>query len=325
METVILVIVMIVLVVLFIGVGALYLREAGSEGVRLWFTGSDRVRNSVRGSGASVSAVTPLRQQSPVSELTVAPEARMRPVAVGATFDDSLLRSLKEEIQRELRDTAGRNREFDARLSRIEHGVEEAPKAAAEIAQQVSAWKEDQRAEVARKLDALRESQQTELERLKSALDAVRLQSGSWGTRRGDVLADLYGALARVESALTAVINPMLLPGEPLSMPDELPAEAMEWSAWGDVGERAYALGTVYNEHRLVLDRAIADEVGQFIASLRHALTGSVYPAVRGAKPGADLVARMRAGIDDIVTSLPVVRQSVETAYRNEPTVSDEE
>jgi len=307
MEPVIVGLVLVVLVVLFLGVSYLYMREAGSDGARLWFTGSDRLRASIRAfgsSGATVSlrSMSQAESASPTPMPTVAEPRQLSALDMARALEDDAMRELKEEIQRELRVAVGRTREFDVRLTRIEQTTGEMP---------------DLSAELSRELDLVREAQRAEMARVKASLDVVRQQAGSWGERRGEVLSELYGSLARVESALAAVVNPMLLPGEPLSLPADLPVEAMEWKSWGDVGERAYAFGNIFNENRLVLPRETADEIELFIGTLRHALTGSVYPAVRGGKPGADLMARMRSGLDEIVAGLPAVRRPIEPAHRN--------
>ena len=165
----------------------------------------------------------------------------------------------------------------------------------------------------------VRAEYQVEIERLHVSLESVRERAGSYGERRGVALAELYGCLARVEAALAAVVNPMLLPGEALAIPRDLPAEAMTWDTWRDVGERAYGLGNVFNENRLVLDPATGDAIAEFIATLRQGLTGSVYPTVRIAQPSADQLAQMRAGLEAIVAELPTVRRTIEDAYRNAP------
>lgn len=220
-------------------------------------------------------------------------------------LDDDALRSLREEIQHDLRTAVGRAREFDARITRIEQATGEVPQVSAALEQEIA---------------AIREGQHVEIERLRVTIDSVKSRAGSWGERRGQALAELYGSLARVESALAAVVNPMLLPGEPLSLPADIPAEAMDWSSWGDVGERAYAFGNIFNQHRLVLEPATADDIERFIAMLRQALTGSVYPVVRIARPSADQFARMRSGLDAIVAELPAVRRTIEAAYREDAT-----
>ena len=228
---------------------------------------------------------------------------QIAPRNLALALDDEALRELREEFQHELRQAVGRSREFDARLTRIEASSDETPRISAQVSEEIA---------------GVREHHRVEIERLQVSLASVRERAGSYGERRGVALADLYGCLARVEAALAAVVNPMLLPGEPLSIPRELPAEALVWNNWGDVGERAYGLGNIFNENRLVLDGATGDAIAEFIATLRQGLTGSVYPNVRIAKPSADQLAQMRSGLEAIVAELPKVRRTIEDAYRND-------
>lgn len=299
---------LIVLVVLLLlgaigGVGYLYWKEAGPGAAQLWLTGSQRLRNVMQSSTAIARQQTePL--PAPVANPGASSETKAIPARDAALVaDEEALRRLREEVLGELRLAAGHTREFDARLTRIEV-----------LASEQSAVPDTFRSEIA----GLRESQRTEIERIQMSLRTVHLRAGSYGQRRGEALANLYGSLARVESSLASVVNPMLLPGEPLSLPQELPAEAMTWQTWSDVGEAAYTFGDVFNQHRLLLDRTTADDIGRFIATLRQALTGSVYPTVRDGKPTADRIAQMRSGLDAIVAALPVVRNQIEAAYRED-------
>jgi hypothetical protein len=203
----------------------------------------------------------------------------------------------------ELREAAGRGREFDARLARIEYQSSTTPDFSAEVHNEIA---------------ELRQRQQVEIERIDISLRSVHLRAGSYGQRRGEALANLYASLARVESSLASVVNPMLLPGEALALPAELPAEAMTWASWSDVGEAAYTFGDVFNQNRLLLDPGTADDIGRFIATMRQALTGSVYPTVRDGRPSAERVTQMRSGLEAIVAALPVVRRQIEDAYRED-------
>lgn len=295
-----LIVVLVLLIALFAYVAFLYVREAGAKAPQLWLTGSQKIRQSMGSLGppAQPHDTTPL----PNDVMTDAPrQIGARPIDLG--LDDEAVRQLREEFQHDLRQAVGRSREFDARLTRIEAGSGEVAGVPAPVAEELA---------------GVRERQRVEIERLQVSIASVRERAGSYGQRRGQALAELYGCLARVEAALAAVVNPMLLPGEPLVIPDDLPAEALVWKTWGDVGERAYALGNVFNEHRLVLDRATGEAVAAFIVTLRQGLTGSVYPTARTPNPGADQLARMRAGLDAIVTELPVVRGAIEDAYRDD-------
>lgn len=282
------------------GVGYLYWKEAGPEAAQLWLTGSRRFRQAMD-SGAAIARREP--ESGMTAPVPIETGVVMPSIPPSSTIDDEMIRSLREEVLGELRTAAGRSREFDARLARIEHQATTAP---------------DLSAEVHSAIEELRVRQQGDIERIEVSLRSVHVRAGSYGQRRGEALASLYASLARVESSLSSVVNPMLLPGESLSLPAELPVEAMTWGTWSDAGEAAYTFGDVFNQNRLLLDPGTAEEIGRFIATLRQALTGSVYPTVRDGKPSAERLAQMRAGLESIVAALPVVRRQIEAAYRED-------
>ena len=277
--------------------------KAAHDAPRLWLTGSRRLRRSMGTSPLTLDREAAAPPQASMDEVTGSEPKAIAPQEAALAVDDEALRRLREELHGELRLAATRTREFDARLTRIEAMSGDAPDLSTMLTEEIAVVTEQHRLEI---------------ERLQASLRSVRQRAGSYGQRRGEALANLYGSLARVESSLASVVNPMLLPGEPLTIPAELPAEALTWNTWSDVGEAAYAFGDVFNQHRLVLDRETADEIGQFIAILRQALTGSVYPTVRNGKPTPDKLMRMRSGLEAIVTGIPVVREKIEDAYRDD-------
>ncbi|MBA3379641.1 MAG: hypothetical protein H0T93_12225 [Chloroflexia bacterium] len=306
-----LIVILIIVIALFAYVAYLYMKEAGDKGPQLWLTGSRKIRESMAARtylGSTTQRSSPVQDAAPVAEevasLDLASSPRqIAPRNLALALDDEALRDLREEFQHELRQAVGRSREFDVRLTRIETSSGEPVTIPVQVSEEIA---------------GLRDHHRVEIERLQVSLESVRERAGSYGERRGVALAELYSCLARVESALAAVVNPMLLPGEPLSIPRDLPAEALVWDTWGDVGERAYGLGNIFNENRLVLDAATGDAIAEFIATLRQGLTGSIYPNVRLAKPSADQLAQMRSGLEAIVAELPNVRRTIEDAYRDD-------
>jgi hypothetical protein len=301
MEPFLIVLVVVLLLAATGGVGYLYWKEAGPDAPQLWLTGSRRIRQAM----GSSTAIARREQESATTSPVPLQVSDYTPAISPQVIDDGALRSLREEVLGELRQAAGRSREFDVRLARIEHQAATAPDISTEM-----------RSELA----GLREKQQVEFERIEVTLRSVHVRAGSYGQRRGEALASLYASLARVESSLASVVNPMLLPGESLTLLPELPAEAMTWATWSDVGEAAYTFGDVFNQNRLLLDPSTATDIGRFIATLRQALTGSVYPTVRDGKPTAERLAQMRSGLESIVAALPVVRRQIEAAYREDLT-----
>ncbi len=133
--------------------------------------------------------------------------------------------------------------------------------------------------------------------------------------RRAEVLTELYGRLARVEAALSALTNPILLPGEPYTVPDAFLPEALKWENWKEVGDSAFALGGYFNQHRLQLDSATGAAVAQCVTTLRTALTQSIYPNLQ-ATPTLEQAETLRAGLEQIAAALPAARGCLEACYR---------
>ena len=335
MDTILVIIVLFVVVALFGGVGLLFTRETGSSNAA---ESARRFLSTSREAGRSLVAMRPSANSPTTATTTISasdaessesvsdegpsPAAAIKPTRrltsatptstsgppAAVAIDDTALRELREEMQGELRRASGITREFDARLTRIEANSIDTPQLSTELT---------------RLIEEHAAAQREELARVESALASVRQTAGPQGERRTEALANLYGHLARVESALAGVVNPMLLPGEPLTLLAELPPETMVWDNWSDVGERAYALGDAFNQHRLVLDPETADEIEGFIAILRRGLTGSVDPNVRAQQPTPVQLQQMRTGLETIVAALPGVRRRVELAYRGETRAHD--
>ena len=310
MDTVLVILVTLVVIALLASIGYFFVREAGQENVQAWLTAPKQLKDSVtafvsrpvgsraidgREPGVKLEAGA-MRSASTGNRL---PSSSASSVAVA--LDDSALRELKEELHGELRHATGLTREFDARLVRMESALTEAQKVPDEVD---------------RALRDQDERRQREVDRLEQELATLRQTMGTYGERRGEALADFYGHLARVEVAMAAVVNPMLLPGESLTLPPEMLQETLVWNNWSDVGERAFAFGNVFNQNRFVLEPETADRIEAFIVTLRQVLTRDVYPAVRGGNPSAAQIAQMRSGLESIVRDLPVMRRLLENAYR---------
>ena len=309
METVVVILVLLVLLVLFGGAGYFFVRETGWENARLWFTAPRQFRHitSPRGAPAGDDRDADTVRLGDTRRGTLLGGA---PVTVA--LDDNALRELREELQGELTRAAGLTREFDARLTRMEEALTATRQLPDEIGQSIS----EQESRTRRRL-----------EKLRVEINATRVTNSPFGQRRGDALADLYAHLARVEAALAGVVNPMLLPGEPLSVPGEFFADTLVWTNWNDVGERAYAFGEVFNQTRFVLEPDIADRIERFIATFRQGLTGTVYPVLQSDNRTPAQLAQMRSGLESIVGALPPLRRDLEAAYRADgaPVTSDED
>jgi len=316
MDTTIVVIIVFIVLALLVAVAYLFIRETGMQQAKLWFISSQTLRKtfgggsrgSGRSEGGSAAAGTVDRQTGDSGQVRRVEVPAGSSTTIGTrpgvpVLDDAALRELREELQGELRRASGLTREFDARLTRIESTSTELP----QVSEQLQRTVEQRDAERRR-----------EIERLKSDLASVRQDSGERGQRHSEAVADLYGHLARTEASLAGVVNPMLLPGEALTIPDEFFPDTLNWDNWSDVGERAYAFGNAFNQNRFVLDATTAGEIERFIGILRQGLTGAVYPNVRSPNPTPVQIKQIRAGITSIVVALPQVRRRLEGIYRGE-------
>lgn len=293
METFIIVLVLIVLLVLFGGAGYFFIRETGWENARLWLTAPRSVRRII-----PKPTDTPGRfDATRYSEQLEQPD----PGQMNLALSDTVLRTLREEFHGELSRAVGQTRDFDARLTRMEEDLSSTHHLRDELGQSM----QNVESRTGRKIS-----------RIQDELRSARMADSPYGQRRATSLANLYGQLAQVEAALAAVVNPMLLPGEPLKVPEEFFEDTLEWSNWGDVGERAFNFGETFNQNRIVLDPELANRIEAFIATFREALTDTVYPVVQNGARTPKQVARMRSGLMVIVGALPPLRREIEAAYR---------
>ncbi|MCC7022134.1 MAG: hypothetical protein IT338_04870 [Thermomicrobiales bacterium] len=209
---------------------------------------------------------------------------------------------------------------LEARLDRLEqqigelrHLVErqqaEAREAADRLAAALAARAETSDARRERGLERLR------ADLLQAAVTAGGERPAEGNARRLEVCSDLYARLARFEAALASVTNPILLPGEAYAPPAELPAEALNWDNWNEVGERAFALADAYSAQRLYLSPKARAEMGGFVTGLRRSLTRGIYPNLQGDIDAAQQAA-LRAALEELAITLPAIRDSLEREHR---------
>jgi hypothetical protein len=208
---------------------------------------------------------------------------------------------------------AARLDRFEERLDQIARAVD---RHAAEIGQELRRARSD-RAHQVETEDARRDAA---MERLRADLLAALTRAAGDGgarpgSRRPDVSADLYARLARLEAALAAVTNPILLPGEAYAPPAEFLPEALVWENWNEVGERAFSLAEAYSSQRLHLSDETRDDIELFVTTLRTLLTRSVYPNLQ-IEPDAAHQAALRAALEEIAGEIPKARQKLEREYR---------
>ena len=249
----------------------------------------------------------------PPTEPDLSPELRQ--------LRDAILDGWRDEWRREMRAAAAPAAVSAERLARLERRVDEqvdrlvrrlddldrttATERAAAEALQAAAF-ERLRADLIASL-AARDAAAAER--------AAQLPRPERTDRRAEVTAELYGRLARLEAAVAAVTNPILLPGEPYAPPTEFLGEALVWENWKDVGERAFAFADYFNAQRLQLAEPVCAEVAAFVTALRGLLTRSIYPNLRQDAAPAQLQA-LRAALDRLAAELPRLRGRLEAEFR---------
>jgi len=175
-------------------------------------------------------------------------------------------------------------------------------------------------ADLAQRADADDARREAALERLRADVLLAVARAGAegnsrTGSRRSEVTGELYARLARLEAALAAVTNPILLPGEPYAPPGEFLPEALVWENWNEVGERAFSLADAYSAQRLYVSEETRGAVDGFVTRLRTLLTRSVYPNLQP-EPDATQQAALRVALEEIAMELPKVREKLEWEYR---------
>jgi hypothetical protein len=235
--------------------------------------------------------VTPLRQ-----ELTVRHEAE------------------SERLRGEARTAIA---ELDAELARFREGLRasthEQAKQLAELRDKYVSLDEQTTQKLDQGLKELGEGMNAALTAIAARHESGPLELTS--ARRADALADLYTKLAKLEATLLAVVNPLLLPGEPFTLPPELPQEAMRWENWKDVGDSAFAFASGFNQERIYLDDATCRAVSTFVASLRERLTTAIYPNLKPkvSPAGQEM---LRASLEHLSVDIPAMREQLERSYR---------
>ncbi len=173
-------------------------------------------------------------------------------------------------------------------------------------------------ADVQRRADADEARREVVLERLRADLNAalsrlsIERQSSE---RRLEVSAELYARLARLESALSEVTNPVLLPGEPYEAPGDLLTEALIWENWNEVSERVFALADSFSAQRVHLSEQTREEFGEFVTALRLLLTRSIYPNLH-TDLNDEQQAALRSALDELGMELRTLRAALDREYR---------
>jgi len=177
--------------------------------------------------------------------------------------------------------------------------------------------------ELEESLREMREHLDAELGRFREGMGgalatlAARQDSGEDGirARQADAIADLYERLAKMESALLAVANPVLLPSERLVLPDQIAPEQFAWEQWKEVGDAAFAFADTFNRNRIVLDDSTCRDLAVFVTTIREQLTRSVYPSLQ--QPQTEEQRWLfRQSLEQLGAEIASARSRLELVYR---------
>jgi hypothetical protein len=176
-------------------------------------------------------------------------------------------------------------------------------------------------------LGELRTHQEIELSRLREGVGAAMAaiavrqsnpESQVIAARKAEATAGLYRKLAKLETSFMSLANPVLLPGEPFTLPPDLLPETMKWENWKDVGDAAFAFAEAFNQDRIYLDDATCRELISFISTLRLLMTTTIYPNVLP-RPGVDPVesrAALQGALEQLGHDIPDARERLEHSFR---------
>jgi hypothetical protein len=312
METVLAIVVLLIILALLAGLAVVWARASGPGAMRAWLVAPTSLREGLGNLLVSARDTTAKDADGGVQDAdwreAGAPDPRG---TVTLAYDETALATLRDDLERDLTSTREHQQALDQHLRRLDLALTEMRGVPDELTKVMRTRERQMR----RRLDQLRYE-----------VEGVRRGATASGARRDEAYADLYTHLARIEASLATAINPMLLPGEPLQVPEEFAPETLDAENWDDVGEHAYAFGMTFNQARLVLDPALAADIERFLATLRQGLTGKVYPTVRRPEPSRAQLALMRSALEGIVEALVPVRRQIETAWHrmDRPTLPDD-
>ena len=279
METFVVILVLIVLLILLGGTAWFFTREAGSGSSIAWLTANRQFRTMFPGANAS----------TPFSSQTHA-----------VLVDDTQLHQLASELRAEIERNASLQAEMAHRLASLESDLGQTTQLPAFVDERVRTAEQEADARI---------------DKLRRHIAASRQADSPYSQQRNDAVSDLYRKLAQIDVALGAVVNPMLLPGEPISVPEALYDATMQWENWGDVADSAYAFAESFSQNRYLLDPVLAERIEHFIANVRTSLTTLVYPVVQDEHRTGQQRQQMRAGIVDVVNDVAPLRREFEQTW----------
>lgn len=289
MDTFIVILVLIILFVLLGGTAWFFGKEAGPGNGFSWLTGSRQFQSMVQPFSSKAQELGN-RKQSAVM------------------IDDSRLHELADELRGEITRASSLAEQFELRLGTLEREVGHTRQLPQAIDARVQTSESDTRARIGK---------------LRQELNQSRKADSPYSLKRNDAVSKLYQKLAQLEVALGAVVNPMLLPGEPVSVPESLYDDSLQWENWGDVADRAFAFGEQFSQTRFLLAPELSEQIEQFISKFRDSLTGTVYPIVQGDNVSAKQKASMRDGIVTVVEGITPLRREFERTWLSGTAISE--
>jgi hypothetical protein len=220
-----------------------------------------------------------------------------------------ILRDVEAELQRFRDMLRATTQEQETHLVRLRTQVSEVDgKAAATLEQALRDVRDQHTAELSRLREVIAAAIAT--------LAAQRPPSEGPVSRRTEALVELYRHLTKFETTFVSVANPVLLPGEPFTLPAELPAESLRWEAWKEVGNAAFVFADAFALHRLDLDDTVCRELTSFLTDIRQILTRSIYPYLQTAATNPEARQQLRRSLEQLAAEIPRARESLERAYR---------
>jgi hypothetical protein len=218
--------------------------------------------------------------------------------------------------------TAKLDAEFDKLHESLRSGADEQEHQLAQLQSSFSAIDERTGQELEQSLREMRDHLDAELGRFREGIGgalatlAARQESGEEKirARQADAIADLYQRLAKLEAALLAVANPVLLPSERLVVPEQLNPEHLAWEQWKEVGDAAFAFADAFNRNRIVLDDSTCRDLAGFVTGIREQLTRSVYPSLQ--QQSDDQHQALRQSLEQLGADISAARDRLELVYR---------
>jgi hypothetical protein len=310
METALAIVVLIIVLLLLAALAYAWVRASGPGAMRAWLVAPAALREGIGNllvSSRDTTARDPADDAVQDADWREATDPDSRNT-VTLAYDETALATLRDDLERDLSTTREHQQAIAQHLRRLDLALTE------------MRGVPDEMTKVMRTRDR---RMRRRLDQLRYEVEGVRRGGTAAGARRDEAYAELYTHLARIEASLATAINPMLLPGEPLQVPEDFAPETLDAENWDDVGEHAYAFGMTFNQTRLVLDPVLAGDIERFLATLRQGLTSKVYPTVRRTEPTRTQLALMRSSLEGIVEALVPVRRRIETAWHemNHPTL----